>query len=75
MGMKEQAMGYKLSFVVSLILAVLAIVTLIPDASAGKDCLLGYRAHCSFAPVSTLILAGLAAVNCSYRKRRLKVPE
>ena len=39
---------------------VLAVLTLIPRAAASKACLLGYKALCSFTPISTLIL--LAAV-------------
>ncbi len=39
---------------------VFAIVTALPESSASKDCLLGYRAHCTFTPISTIILLGLA---------------
>ncbi len=35
----------------------LAISTLIPVPFASKPCLLGYRAHCSFTPISTVISA------------------
>ena len=35
--------------------AVLAVSTLIPVPFASKPCLLGYKAHCSFTPVSTVI--------------------
>jgi len=41
--------------------AVSAIWTILPE-EASKPCFLGYYAHCSFAPVSTIILLGLAAV-------------
>ncbi|MFX1572260.1 MAG: hypothetical protein ACFFB0_05890 [Promethearchaeota archaeon] len=37
------------------------IMTLIPD-EASKPCYLGYYAHCSFAPYSTLILFAIAIV-------------
>ena len=37
--------------------AVAAILTLVPHASANKDCFLGYRALCTFTPISTGILA------------------
>jgi len=36
--------------------AVAAVITVIPDSSASKDCMLGYKAHCSFTPISTIIL-------------------
>lgn len=36
------------------------VITIIPDSSASKACMLGYKAHCSFTPVSTIILAIMA---------------
>ncbi len=41
----------------------LAIVTLIPLASASKVSLLGYKALCSFSPISTLGLLALAGLH------------
>jgi len=41
----------------------LAIVTLIPLASASKASLLGYKALCSFTPISTIILLALAGLH------------
>ena len=56
-------------FFISLILAIMiiawissAVMTVIPDSSASKDSYLGYRAHCSFTPYSTLISVLGAAV-------------
>ena len=52
---------------------VLVIVTLIPNASASKTCLLGYKALCSFTPWSAIILLGLAALHIYlYRKTTVK---
>lgn len=47
--------------VVIAILAIAAIKTVIPNADASKPCLLGYKAACSFTPISTVILI-IAAV-------------
>lgn len=63
-------------FFISLILAVMIIawissaaMTVIPDSSASKDSYLGYRAHCSFTPYSTLIsVLGAAATYLIARK-------
>ena len=41
--------------------AVFAVITLIPDSSASKESMLGYQSHCSFAPISTIILVVMAA--------------
>ncbi|UCE80585.1 MAG: hypothetical protein JSV94_05375 [Methanobacteriota archaeon] len=40
--------------------AVSAVVTVIPDSSASKESMLGYESHCSFAPISTIILIVMA---------------
>ena len=47
--------------VVIAILSIAAVKTVIPNAKASKPCLLGYKAACSFAPISTAILA-IAAI-------------
>ena len=39
----------------------LSILTLIP-APASKPCLLGYYAHCSFTPISTIICLIIAGI-------------
>ena len=39
-----------------------AVWTILPDASASKESMLGYHSHCSFAPISTLILIFIAVV-------------
>jgi hypothetical protein len=48
---------------------VLALVTLIPTASASKPCFLGYRAHCSFTPISTAMLLALVGVHVVVHRR------
>ena len=47
---------YRISSVVALLLG---LSTLVP-APASKPCLLGYYAHCSWAPASTLICLAIA---------------
>ena len=44
-------------FVIIIIaLSIAAIKTVIPNSKASKACLIGYRATCSFTPISTIIL-------------------
>ena len=38
------------------------LLTLLPDTTANKASYLGYYAHCSFSPFSTIILFALAGV-------------
>ena len=49
---------------------VLAVLTLIPRAAASKACLLGYKALCSFSPISTLGLLAMVGLHLflHYRK-------
>ncbi|MCW4000215.1 MAG: hypothetical protein NWE93_08240 [Candidatus Bathyarchaeota archaeon] len=47
-------------YIVVAVLAIAAVKTALPNQTASKPCLLGYRAACSFTPVSTLILVAAA---------------
>jgi hypothetical protein len=48
---------------------ILAIVTLIPLASVSKASLLGYKALCSFTPISTISLSLLAGLHIFLHQR------
>jgi hypothetical protein len=47
---------------VIVILSIAAVKTVIPNEKASKPCLLGYKATCSFTPISTVILIIAAIV-------------
>jgi hypothetical protein len=49
----------------------LAAITLIPLGIASKPCYLGYKALCSFSPISTLVLLALAGLHVYLHKRTL----
>ena len=42
--------------VVIAILCIAAVKTVIPNEEVSKPCLIGYKAGCSFTPISTIIL-------------------
>jgi hypothetical protein len=46
-----------------------SVMTVIPDTSASKICYLGYKAHCSFTPISTLISVVAAIITFLIAKR------
>jgi hypothetical protein len=46
--------------IVALVLA--AIKTIIPFPYVSKPCMLGYKAGCSFTPISTAILVGMVVI-------------
>ena len=53
----------------TILLTLAAISTLIPVAAASRASPLGYKAHCTFTPVSAVICIVLAGVVCSLRSR------
>lgn len=61
-------------WVIVAVFVVLGVVTLIPaeliQAEVSKPCLLGYEAHCSFTPISTIICWVIAAVFYVVGKRK-----
>jgi len=65
---------YSVLTALSVLLAGLALLTLLPHAASQAD-LFGFHTLCSFAPVSTLVLAGFAGFaiamrNAMYKARR-----
>ncbi|KAA3646737.1 MAG: hypothetical protein DWQ07_11070 [Chloroflexi bacterium] len=52
---------------------ILALVTLIPLESVSKASMLGYKALCSFTPISTVILVGMAGLHIFLHNRAAKV--
>jgi hypothetical protein len=67
--MRVRKKGYGLLLAVTVLLTIAAISTLIPAAGVSKACLLGYKAHCTFTPISTIICVLLAGASCVIRKR------
>jgi len=64
---RKKGYGLLMGLTIFFILCVLS--TLIPAEQASKACMLGYKAHCSFTPISTLLCAIPAAIICSVRRR------
>jgi len=67
--MKVRKKGYWFLFALTVFFAALTILTILPSESASKLCLLGYKAKCSFTPVSTIVCAAPAGMVCFVRKR------
>ena len=61
--------AYTALVVTSGILAAAAIASLLPDSGARWPSILGYRAFCSFAPISTALCALAALAVCVIRSR------
>jgi membrane protein DedA with SNARE-associated domain len=61
--------GYFILLSLTILFTLAAIITVIPVPSASKVCLAGYKAHCAFVPVSTIICLLLAGTVCTIRSR------
>lgn len=72
--MKKQPM-YTVFLVLTILSTLAAISTLIPHPSASRECILGYKAHCSFAPISTVLCLGLSIFFCTVRSKKFKSNE
>ena len=67
--MKKRKKGYGFLLALTVLLTLAAVLTVIPAPSASKECMLGYKAFCSFTPVGTLICLAAAGTVCVVRKR------
>jgi hypothetical protein len=68
---KEKKKGYIPLLVLTVLFTLMTISTFIPQASASKACLLGYRAHCTFTPISSVTCLAISGILCVLRKRLL----
>lgn len=66
---KDRKGAYAALVVTSGLLAAAAIASLLPDPGARWPSILGYRAFCSFAPISTALCALAALAVCVIRSR------
>ncbi len=67
--MKIRKKGYWLLFTLTVFFTLLAISTIIPSERASKVCMMGYKAHCTFTPISTILCVVPAGLVCFVRKR------
>jgi hypothetical protein len=50
-----------LSLVILMVLG--AVLTIMPMSYAYKECILGYNAHCTLTPISTIVCVTVAAIS------------
>lgn len=66
--MKIRKRGYWWLLILTILFVVMAAKTIIPAETASKNCMLGYKAYCTFAPISTILCLMLAGMVCFIRK-------
>ncbi len=67
--MKIRKKGYWVLFLLTILFTVCALSTILPSERVNEISMLGYKAHCSFTPISTILCIGFAALTCFIRKR------
>jgi hypothetical protein len=63
----EKKLTVHMAFVYIYILA--AVLTLVPFMAVSKPCRLGYKALCSFTPISTVILLAMCGLHVFLQKK------
>jgi hypothetical protein len=61
---------YIIQAILTILLILLGVCTLIPYSLATRECLLGYKAFCSFSPISTIICFGASQIAYSIGKKK-----
>lgn len=68
--MKVKKKAYNLLLILTIVFTLAAILTVLPSEHVNKVSILGYKASCSYAPISTVICLLLAGLTCKIRKSR-----
>ena len=61
--------GYYTMLALTILMALGAVLTVLPISYAYRECMLGYKAHCTLTPVSTIACVFLAVVSYLVMKR------
>ena len=52
---RKKKPGYYTLLVLTILLVLGAVLTIMPISYAYRDCILGYKAHCTLTPISTIL--------------------
>jgi hypothetical protein len=61
---RKKKPGYYTLLALTILLALGAVLTVMPISYAYRECMLGYKAHCTLTPISTILCVVLAAITC-----------
>jgi hypothetical protein len=59
---KKKKPGYYTLLTLTILFALGAVLTIMPVPYAYRECMLGYKAHCTLTPISTILCVIFAAV-------------
>ncbi len=59
---RKKKPGYYTLLALAILFALGAVLTMMPISYAYKECMLGYKAHCTLTPVSTILCVIFAVI-------------
>jgi hypothetical protein len=59
---RKKKPGYYTLLALAILMVLGAVLTMMPISYAYKECMLGYKAHCTLTPVSTILCVIFAAI-------------
>jgi hypothetical protein len=59
---RKRKPGYYTLLAAAILFVLGAVLTMVPMSYAYKACLLGYKAHCTLTPISTILCAAVAVI-------------
>ena len=59
---RKKKPGYYTLLALAILMVLGAVLTIMPVSYAYKECMLGYKAHCTLTPISTILCAITAAI-------------
>lgn len=59
---RKKKPGYYTLLALAILMVLGAVLTIMPISYAYKECMLGYKAHCTLTPISTILCAIMAAI-------------
>ena len=59
---RKKKPGYYTLLALTILLALGAVLTIMPISYAYRECMLGYKAHCTLTPISTILCAISAVI-------------
>ena len=61
--------GYYTLLALTILLVLGAVLTIVPISYAYRECMLGYKAHCTLTPISTILCVIMAVITYVVGKR------
>jgi hypothetical protein len=59
---RKKKPGYYTLLALAILMVLGAVLTIMPISYAYKECMLGYKAHCTLTPISTILCIIMAAI-------------